>query len=324
LLASAAIAAATLAMSAPVVVHDSRERFPLASVAAAPLAVPGAGADRHPAVYGRAVPSERGGEWLQYWLFYPGQDQDRGIVRTGRHAGDWEMVQYRVEDGGRIAEAVYAQHSGGERCRGAALQMRDGRPVVYVAHGSHASYARPGTRDRLWPDPNDEADGRGRVVTPRLVVVTASSPASTGAAPGPAGGSRVSTTRRAGRPSSRRSAGANRMPGPRTRATARPRATASTSAMARRRRSARGRSWRCSRPAGWRCCGARGGGARRRPPRTERPLLRLHLASPSTHRKDRGVLLRSAIGTGRLPPADPFHEPAGKVPVIPAAGRQDR
>jgi hypothetical protein len=47
---------------------------------------------------------------------------------------------------------------------------------VYVAHGSHASYFRAGTRDRLWPDPNDEADGRGRVVSPPVVEITESSP----------------------------------------------------------------------------------------------------------------------------------------------------
>jgi hypothetical protein len=48
---------------------------------------------------------------------------------------------------------------------------------VYAAHGSHASYLQAGTRDRMWPDPNDEADGRGSVVSPRLVPITASNPA---------------------------------------------------------------------------------------------------------------------------------------------------
>lgn len=173
MLAAAALAA-SLAAFAPVVVHDADERYPLAPAAAyAPVA---RSSDPAPAVYGRAVRSTRGRTWLQYWLFYSGQDQDRGIVRTGRHEGDWELVQYRVDDAGRPLEAVYAQHRGAERCGWAAVETRDGRPVVYPAHGSHASYFRAGTRDRIWPDPNDEADGRGLATTPALVEITAESP----------------------------------------------------------------------------------------------------------------------------------------------------
>ena len=59
----------------------------------------------------------------------------------------------------------------------ASVTLRDGRPVVFAAHGSHASYLRAGTRDRMWPDPNDEADGRGRSSRPRLVEITRDSPA---------------------------------------------------------------------------------------------------------------------------------------------------
>src|SRR4051794_8305723 len=98
---TAAALTVALAAHSPVVVQDSRERFPLASVASAPAAVPGLDRDRRPAVYARASPAKSGGAWLQYWLFYRGQDQDRGIVRTGRHAGDWEMVQYRLRPDGR-------------------------------------------------------------------------------------------------------------------------------------------------------------------------------------------------------------------------------
>jgi hypothetical protein len=174
-LAAASVAAA-LAAFTPVVVHDAAERFPLASAASfAPVAR--VVSDRTPAAYGRAVPDGRGGMWLQYWLFFAYQDQDRGIVRTGRHAGDWELVQYRVSAAGRGLEAVYAQHSGAERCAFGAVSLRGGRPVVFAAHGSHASYLQAGTRDRMWPDPNDEADGRGVVVRPRLVLITADSPA---------------------------------------------------------------------------------------------------------------------------------------------------
>lgn len=41
---------------------------------------------------------------------------------------------------------------------------------------SCVAYLRPGFRDRTLPDPNDEADGRGTVVHPRVVRVTADSP----------------------------------------------------------------------------------------------------------------------------------------------------
>ena len=50
-----------------------------------------------PAVRPRRRRRADGGTWLQYWLYYSYQDQDRGIVRTGRHEGDWELVQYRVD-----------------------------------------------------------------------------------------------------------------------------------------------------------------------------------------------------------------------------------
>jgi hypothetical protein len=175
MLTSAAIALA-LAAHAPVVVHDSHERSPLTSVASAPVAVPGLDPDPRPAVYGRAAPGAAGSTWLQYWLFFASNDQDRAILRSGRHAGDWEMVQVRVDARGRPLEAVYSQHSGAERCSWDAVRQRGGRPLVYAANGSHASYLRPGVRDRTWPDPNDEADGRGRVVAARLVTIGASSP----------------------------------------------------------------------------------------------------------------------------------------------------
>jgi MYXO-CTERM domain-containing protein len=83
----------------------------------------------------------------------------------------------RVNGRGRPKEAVYAQHSGAERCQWSVVERRGGHPLVYAARGSHASYLRAGVRDRMWPDPNDEARGRGRVVRPRIVRVSADSPA---------------------------------------------------------------------------------------------------------------------------------------------------
>jgi hypothetical protein len=157
----------------PVVVHDSRDDAPLTSVEAFAGTVPGAPAgEPEPTVYGR-----RAGRWLQYWMLFAANDQDRGLVRTGRHAGDWELVQYAIRDG-RLVRGVYAQHSGAERCPARAVRMTPReRPSVFLANGSHAAYFRPGVRDRMWPDPNDHADGKGLRVRPRLVRITADEPA---------------------------------------------------------------------------------------------------------------------------------------------------
>jgi VPS62-like protein len=149
----AALAAAAL-LGAPVIVHDAQERSPLASVGGRPGTFA-----REPVVYRRVADG-----WVQFWMVFARNDQDRGVLRTGRHAGDWEMVQVRLDG----SEAVFAQHSGAERCGADAVETRDGRFVVYVANGSHAAYFHPGVRDRMWPDPNDEARGDGAVVTPRV------------------------------------------------------------------------------------------------------------------------------------------------------------
>jgi len=72
---------------APVLVHAKAERFPATSLSRS--GVPGtAGAAPAPVVYAR-----RAGPWLQHWLWIEETTQDRGILRSGRHAGDWEMVQ---------------------------------------------------------------------------------------------------------------------------------------------------------------------------------------------------------------------------------------
>lgn len=164
-LLTTATATASLALFAPVVVHDKDEGSPLTGVNGST-----------PALYARAVPARQGGQWLQYWLYYAYQDQDRGVTRTGRHEGDWELAQYRVKDDVLI-EAVYGQHAGAERCDADSIDVWSGnRPIVYAAHGSHASYFQPGTRDRLWPDPNDQADGQGDIAMPDVVEITREQP----------------------------------------------------------------------------------------------------------------------------------------------------
>jgi hypothetical protein len=126
-------------------------------------------------VYGR-VAHDAGRLWLQYWLFFADNPQDRGVVRTGRHTGDWELLQIRLGRDRRPQEATFAQHTWAEGCRWTELERSGSAPVVYVANGSHALYPRAGSADRPFPDPNDEADGNGRRVRPPVELVDARSP----------------------------------------------------------------------------------------------------------------------------------------------------
>ncbi|HEV2875553.1 MAG TPA: hypothetical protein VGW14_10415, partial [Thermoleophilaceae bacterium] len=134
---------------------------------------PGAG---RPLVYGRAARDGRRRLWLQYWLFFTDNPQDRGIVGTGRHSGDWELLQVRLDRDRRPVEATFAQHTWAEGCAWRRVERRGPAPVVYVANGSHALYPRAGRADRPWPDPNDEADGLGRRARPPLQGVDARRP----------------------------------------------------------------------------------------------------------------------------------------------------
>jgi MYXO-CTERM domain-containing protein len=131
-------------------------------------------------IYARVAEAD-GVRWLQYWLFYAQNTQDRGLLRTGRHEGDWEFVQLRLDAAGMPETATFAQHSVAERCPYESLELREiggaQVAVIYVANGSHASYPRGGTADRPWPDPNDEAAGSGREVRPALEQIGDSSPA---------------------------------------------------------------------------------------------------------------------------------------------------
>ena len=127
-------------------------------------------------VYGRVVRG-RDEVWLQYWVFYLYNAQDRGVVATGRHEGDWELVQVGLDRRLRPRSAVYLQHDDAERCPWGDVERRGPAPVVYVANASHSAHFRAGVhRRRIFPDPNDEADGDGPGLRPRVVPIGAGSP----------------------------------------------------------------------------------------------------------------------------------------------------
>ena len=99
--------------------------------------------------------------WLQYWLWYFYNDYQLSFA-LGKHEGDWEMVQFRMDtEAGQPDLAVYAQHRYGEVRRWDKVQTLSGRPVVYVARGSHASYYEAGFHQtEAW---YDLADGKRRM-----------------------------------------------------------------------------------------------------------------------------------------------------------------
>ncbi len=162
---------------APVLVLDRREPGGPVSVDRFLAGARGARAQAAPPrVYGHAA-ADGGRTWLQYWLFYPDNPQDRGIVRAGRHEGDWEMLQVGLGRAGRPEVVTFAQHHWRQGCKWEDTERRGDAPVGYVAHGSHATYARRGRADRPWPDPNDDVRGDGARLRPPVTVITDSRPA---------------------------------------------------------------------------------------------------------------------------------------------------
>lgn len=89
------------------------------------------------------------------------------------HEGDWEMIQVHLDSVGTPTGATYAQHNTGEYCTWNNVELSPtGRPVVYVAHESHASYFWGGDHrvvvDNL-PDQWDYADGAGESLVPDVI-----------------------------------------------------------------------------------------------------------------------------------------------------------
>lgn len=97
--------------------------------------------------------------WHQYWLWY--LYNPWSVAGVGRHEGDWEFVQLGCVDrkGDRPVLVTASQHRAGEKREFWRCETRDGRPVIYVALGSHANFFTPGDRGQ------DVANGRGRVLT---------------------------------------------------------------------------------------------------------------------------------------------------------------
>jgi hypothetical protein len=168
-------------MIAPVFKLDSREKWRPQPVATAErfgkiggaavnlAALPAAGGrmdfpanmtDPHDTVvtgYHRAV-AAAGLWWHQFWLWYLYNPWD--VAGFGRHEGDWEFVQLGCVDqaGNKPVLMTASQHHSGEKREFWRCELSGGRPVVYVALGSHANYFTAGARGE------DEANGGGALL----------------------------------------------------------------------------------------------------------------------------------------------------------------
>ncbi|GME27523.1 Vacuolar protein sorting-associated protein 62 [Neofusicoccum parvum] len=74
-------------------------------------------------------------------------------MNLGNHVGDWEHNMIRFENG-EPKWVWYSQHSNGQNFAYPILQKSGDRPINYVANGTHANYAIPGTHDHTIPNLN--------------------------------------------------------------------------------------------------------------------------------------------------------------------------
>ena len=93
------------------------------------------------------------GRYVAYWFFYAASNPvkapstvleklraSRLIDTLGGHQGDWEHITIRLDGRDRPTAVAFYSHGAPRVVRWADLEREDGRPVVYAAQGSHASY----------------------------------------------------------------------------------------------------------------------------------------------------------------------------------------
>ena len=100
---------------------------------------------------------------LTYFFFYSYNDGPPGVLGDRQnHEGDWERITIQLDDDFRPVEVRYGAHNGLDVSRPwSQAPTEDGRPVVYVGQGSHASLPEPGEWSTNFPGVNDVASADG-------------------------------------------------------------------------------------------------------------------------------------------------------------------
>ena len=105
---------------------------------------------------------DSGTNTLTYYFFYAYNDGPPGLGDVQNHEGDWERITIQLDSDFQPVEVRYGAHNGLNISRSwADAPQEDGRPVVYVGQGSHASYPEPGEWTTNFPGVNDQASADG-------------------------------------------------------------------------------------------------------------------------------------------------------------------
>lgn len=111
-------------------------------------------------IYGHAYPSASGGIRLQYWSYFPFNDGPLFFD----HESDWEHVTVELDPSGEPVAVSYARHENnapGVRYAWSDVGREGNHPVVLVARGTHAAYARPDEAPFWETLPAVDVDERG-------------------------------------------------------------------------------------------------------------------------------------------------------------------
>lgn len=125
-------------------------------------------------IYARIVTSTGGHRWLEYWIWYYYDESEFIGSGIGSHEGDWEEVQVEINEENEPERVAFSQHASGSVCEWDAVEKEMlGRPIDYVAVGTHANYPFPGTweSEAGLPGSEDVADGEGVVVEPTIETI---------------------------------------------------------------------------------------------------------------------------------------------------------
>jgi hypothetical protein len=122
-------------------------------------------------IYGHVAADSQGRSWLQYFRFYYYNGQS--VFGIGKHEGDWESVQVRLDFNLQPDLVSFEAHGGEETCQWADAVTSNGHPIAWIGADSHAAYSRPGQyRGGL-----DNAQGDGLwLLAPSIEVVTSTTP----------------------------------------------------------------------------------------------------------------------------------------------------